>query len=157
MANLDLIIQRNPLLVDQGAVAAAEILQVVSAISEANNSMTPRDHRVRNEDLAICKNKGDERTILFQVKYWSTCAPGGHRRSLLNPLEESPCEGCQVSPLSMRNQGRRTIIDFSVPLMTALLRAQGIPLDLHYQGLSFAHKVVQNLLLHHRCCLRHLS
>ena len=66
MANLHLLIQRNPLVVDQGAVAAAEILQVVSAISEAYNSVTPRDHRVRNEDLAICKTKVRRNHILFQ-------------------------------------------------------------------------------------------
>ena len=67
MANLDLIIQRNPLVVDQGSIAAAEILQVVSAISETYNSMTPRDHCVRNENLARCKNKGEKEPYYFRL------------------------------------------------------------------------------------------
>ena len=57
MTNLHLIIQRNSFIIDQCSVAATKILKVVSPVSEAYNSMTPRDHCVRNEDLAICQNK----------------------------------------------------------------------------------------------------
>ena len=74
MTNFYLIVQCNPHFIDQGSIAATKVLQVISPVSEAYYSMTPRYHCVRDEDLTMCKNKGrknyiNQRSTIDQVDH----------------------------------------------------------------------------------------
>ena len=108
MANLHLLIQRNPLVVDQGAVAAAEILQVVSAISEAYNSMTPRYHSVGNEHLTICKNKGveDVEHLVVTIRAYGSPLQSHHVEAARSHLNQGGMRVKEPTKISMYAQGK---------------------------------------------------